>query len=161
MMSLTREIPLRKGQSAILVTDLQRFCVNFDANQSKSYFHQRLNTTVFPSLQRLLPVCRSHKIDVIYSYIECLTQDCRDQSLDYKLSSINVPKGSPLAAIVPEVAPEDDDIFIPKTSCSIFNSTNIEYVLRNLGDYSIDSYHQSGKWYAIHLLRHPHKHFTI
>ena len=75
-------------------------------------------------------------MDVIYTFIECLTKDCRDQSLDYKLSGLHVPKGSPLAAILPEVAPEDDDILIPKTSCSVFNSTNIEYVLRNLGEYS-------------------------
>ena len=29
--------------------------------------------------------------------------------------------------------PGDDDIVIPKTSSSLFNSTNCEYVLRNLG----------------------------
>ena len=133
-MSLTREIPLRKGQSALLLIDLQRFCVDLGATKSQSYFHERLNTTVFPSLKKLLPVCRSHKMDVIYTYIESLTKDCRDQSLDYKLSGFHVPKGSPLAAILPEVAPEDDDILIPKTSCSVFNSTNIEYVLRNLGE---------------------------
>ena len=32
-----------------------------------------------------------------------------------------------------EVAPEEDDIVLPKTSSGVFNSTNIDYVLRNLG----------------------------
>ena len=42
-------------------------------------------------------------------------------------------KGSPEAKMVHALTPADDDIMIPKTSCSVFNSTNIEYVLRNLG----------------------------
>ena len=32
-----------------------------------------------------------------------------------------------------EIAPGADDIVIPKTSSGVFNSTNIDYVLRNLG----------------------------
>ena len=31
------------------------------------------------------------------------------------------------------MAPEGDEILIPKTSCSVFCSTNVHYVLRNLG----------------------------
>ena len=74
------------------------------------------------------------QIDIVYTYIECLTKDGRDQSLDYKLSGFLVPKGSPDAQIIEQLAPEENDILIPKTSCSVFNSTNIEYVLRNLGE---------------------------
>ena len=37
------------------------------------------------------------------------------------------------AKVIPEVAPVGDEIIIPKTASGIFNSTNIEYVLRNLG----------------------------
>ena len=71
--------------------------------------------------------------NIIYTYIESLTKDSRDQSLDYKLSGFAVPKGSQDAKIISELTPDSDDILIPKTSCSVFNSTNIEYVLRNLG----------------------------
>ena len=42
--------------------------------------------------------------------------------------------------MLPGVEPEEDEILIPKTSCSVFNSTNIEYVLRNLGRYGYMSY---------------------
>ena len=31
------------------------------------------------------------------------------------------------------IAPADDEIVLPKTSSSLFNSTNIDYLLRNLG----------------------------
>jgi ureidoacrylate peracid hydrolase len=44
-----------------------------------------------------------------------------------------VPKGSPEAKMVDELAPTDDEILFPKTSSSVFMSTNIDYVLRNLG----------------------------
>ena len=73
------------------------------------------------------------QIDIVYTYIECLTKDGRDQSLDYKLSGFLVPKRSPDAQIIEQLAPGENDILIPKTSCSVLNSTNIEYVLRNLG----------------------------
>ena len=58
--------------------------------------------------------------------------DGRDRSLDYKISGITVPKGSWDAQIPDIVAPLDDEIIIPKTSSSVFISTNIDYLLRNL-----------------------------
>ena len=65
--------------------------------------------------------------------IECLTRDGRDRSLDYKISGIFAAKGSWEAEVIDELRPGDDEIVIPKTSSSLFNSTNCEYVLRNLG----------------------------
>ena len=53
--------------------------------------------------------------------------------LDYKITPIHVPKGSWDARPIDEIAPQGDEIVIPKTSSSVFVSTNIDYVLRNLG----------------------------
>jgi ureidoacrylate peracid hydrolase len=69
----------------------------------------------------------------IYTTIESLTKDGRDRSLDHKISRLHFPKGSHEAKIISAVGPVGDEIHIPKTSSGIFNSTNIEYVLRNLG----------------------------
>jgi ureidoacrylate peracid hydrolase len=44
-----------------------------------------------------------------------------------------VPKGSWDAKVLEAIAPEGDEIVLPKTSSSVFISTNIDYVLRNLG----------------------------
>ena len=44
-----------------------------------------------------------------------------------------MPKGSPDALMVDELAPGGDEMLFPKTSSSVFISTNIDYVLRNLG----------------------------
>lgn len=72
--------------------------------------------------------------------MESLTKDCRDiLLLDYKLSG---PKLSGLpnsftapALFLPDVSPSAGgrgDLKIPKTTCSVFASTNIHYDLRNL-----------------------------
>jgi len=82
---------------------------------------------------RLQQACRRSGIEVTYTLIESLTADGRDRSLDYKITGFNVPKGSPDAKIVDELAPTDDEIVFAKTSSSVFISTNIDYVLRNLG----------------------------
>jgi ureidoacrylate peracid hydrolase len=82
---------------------------------------------------RLQQACRRSGIEVTYTIIESLTAAGRDRSLDYKITGFNVPKGSPDAKMVDELAPTDDEIVFAKTSSSVFISTNIDYVLRNLG----------------------------
>src|SRR5258708_22102730 len=81
----------------------------------------------------LQQACRRGGIEVTYTLIESMTSDGRDRSLDYKISGFNVPKGSPDARMVEELTPDPDEIVFPKTSSSVFISTNIDYVLRNLG----------------------------
>jgi len=61
-----------------------------------------------------------------------MTRDGRDRSLDYKISDIDVPRGSWEAQVLDEIAPVEDEMIFRKTSSSVFISTNIEYVLRNL-----------------------------
>src|SRR3954463_13894588 len=85
------------------------------------------------NMQRLQAACRGAGIEVLYTVIESLTQDGRDRSLDYKISGIHVPKSARDARVIDEIAPADDEIVIPKTSSSVFISTNIDYVLRNFG----------------------------
>ncbi|CAK9072236.1 Ureidoacrylate amidohydrolase RutB [Durusdinium trenchii] len=87
-----------------------------------------------PNISQLLAAARRADVEIIYTVIEALTLDGRDLSLDYKLSGpLFVPKGHPDAAVLPDIRPDSDDIILPKTSCSVFCSTNINYVLRNLG----------------------------
>jgi len=88
---------------------------------------------VLPNLQRLLGACRGAGVEVVYTVIENLTRDGRDRSLDYKLSGFFVPKGSWEAQVAAEIAPLEDEIVLPKTSSSLFNSTNFDYLMRNIG----------------------------
>ena len=84
-------------------------------------------------MQRLQKGCRAAGIEVMYTTIESLTKDGRDRSLDYKISGFHVPKGSWDGKVIDAIKPGEDEIYIPKTSSSVFMSTNIDYVLRNLG----------------------------
>ncbi|MGI9501388.1 MAG: isochorismatase family cysteine hydrolase, partial [Geminicoccaceae bacterium] len=88
---------------------------------------------VIPNMQRLQRACRHAGIEVLYTTIESLTKDGRDRSLDYKITGFNVPKGSWDGRVIDQIAPGEDEIWLPKTSSSVFVSTHIDYILRNLG----------------------------
>jgi nicotinamidase-related amidase len=61
--------------------------------------------------------------------IENFTRNGRDRSLDYKYSNFFVPKGSWDAKVIGELNPGEDEMIIPKTSSSLFNSTNFDYLV--------------------------------
>jgi ureidoacrylate peracid hydrolase len=82
---------------------------------------------------RLQTACRQKGIEVLYTVIESLTADGRDRSLDYKISGFNVPRDSSDARVLDVIKPIGDEIVVPKTSSSVFISTNIHYILGNLG----------------------------
>lgn len=141
---LTRDVPLVPDQSALLFIDVQNFSakrngaefkdLSEDAfNDSYGWFFDQLETRVVPNIQRLQAGCRAAGIEVMYTTIESLTKDGRDRSLDYKITGFNVPKGSWDGKVIDEIAPGDDEIVFPKSSSSVFVSTHIDYVLRNLG----------------------------
>jgi ureidoacrylate peracid hydrolase len=131
-----RQRAVEPDKTALLVIDLQKGEYNADktaAEPEDRYLWDRIAKTVIPNGQRLLAACRAAGIEVIFTTIESLTLDGRDRSLDYKISGIFAAKGSWQALPIDELSPLENEIFIPKTSSSVFNSTNIEYVLRNLG----------------------------
>jgi nicotinamidase-related amidase len=116
-----------------LIVDVQNGTFN-DAQQGiRPEFFAAARGIVIPNLTALVAASRRAGVEVIYTVIENLTRDGRDRSLDYKLSDFFIAKGSQEARVLDAIAPGEDEIVIPKTSSSIFNSTNIDYVLRNLG----------------------------
>ena len=131
MISPSREVPIDPAHAALLIIDVQNYCVRAEVAKTE-YFRRGLRSTVLPNIRRLRSVCRSCGIEVMYSVIENMTRDGRDRSLDYKISGIDVPRGSWVAQVLDEIAPVDDEMIFRKTSSSVFVSTNIDYVLRNL-----------------------------
>lgn len=140
----TREIPLDPEASALLFIDVQNFSARRDGGEFKDvseaemaekygYYFERLESVVIPNMQRLQAAFRKAGIEVLYTTIESLTKDGRDRSLDYKITGFNVPKGSWDGKVIDQIAPGDDEIVLPKSSSSVFVSTHIDYLLRNLG----------------------------
>ena len=129
----TRDRPVMPGRAALLVVDVQNGTFGPEDAARRPEFHRAATGRVIPNLRRLLGACRAAKVEVVYTVIENLTADGRDRSLDYKLSGFFFAKGSREAQVLPEVSPKSDEIVLAKTSSSVFNSTNLDYVLRNIG----------------------------
>jgi ureidoacrylate peracid hydrolase len=141
---LSREVPIDPEHAALLFVDVQNYNARADGgeyakmsaterDERYGYFFRIMQDIALPNMQRLQSVCRRAYIEVMYTVIEALTRDGRDLSLDYKISGLFVPHGSWDAKVLDAIAPADDEIVLPKTSSSVFISTNIDYVLRNLG----------------------------
>jgi nicotinamidase-related amidase len=131
-----RERPLDPVRTALLLIDLQNLFYNpakhaGDAN--KSYYYDRMARTALPHAERLIAAFRAAHAEVIHVVVESLTRDGRDRGLELKISDIHAPKGSWEAQVIDRVRPMGDEIVVGKTATGVFNSTNIESVLRNLG----------------------------
>lgn len=144
MPTLTRDVPLVPNQSALLFIDVQNFSARRDGAEFKDlpdaefnakygWFFAEMKARIVPNMQRLQAAFRKAKVEVMYTTIESLTKDGRDRSLDYKITGFNVAKGSWDGKVIDELAPGDDEIVLPKSSSSVFVSTHIDYLLRNLG----------------------------
>ncbi len=141
---LTRHVPIRTPRhAALLVVDVQAYTVTPGDGEFSDidpsgipdhlvYYFDRLEGVTLPAIARLQEASRRIGMEVMYTVVEALTGDMRDLGLDYRISGIGVPKGSPWAAIPRAIARCDDEIVIPKTSSNVFMSTNIDYVLRAL-----------------------------
>jgi ureidoacrylate peracid hydrolase len=141
---LSRDIEIEPARAALLIVDVQKYNCCLDGGEYAhlshaekearyGYFFRTLQELALPNMVLLRQACRRAGIEVAYTLIESMTADGRDRSLDYKITGFNVPKGSRDAKMVDELTPTEDEIVFPKTSSSVFISTNIDYVLRNLG----------------------------
>lgn len=140
------DFPLRSETAALLVIDIQQYlsCADHPYFSRESLPRMLQNTNLlmntFRQVRDSLPA-ESCGCEVIFTYLQAATKDGRDISVDYKLSG-------PLLADIPRVGASYDELFcddckpdpasgrgdilLPKTSCSVFQSTNLDYLLRNL-----------------------------
>lgn len=129
----SRERPIIAASTGLLVVDVQNWVMDEKARQSRPEFYADARGQVIANISRLVTACREKGIEVIYTVMENATEDGRDRSLDYKLSNFFIARGSHDAKVIDELTPLHDEIVIPKTSSSLFNSTNFEYLIRNIG----------------------------
>jgi ureidoacrylate peracid hydrolase len=141
--ALSREIALDPRHSALLFIDVQNFCAGPEGGEFKGipaaeveakygYYFDRMKRLAVPNMQRLQRAFRAAGMELLYTTIESLTRDGRDLSLDYKITGFHVPKGSWDGKVIDEIAPDDNEIWLPKGSSSVFVSTHIDYLLRCL-----------------------------
>jgi nicotinamidase-related amidase len=131
--TLTRDRPILQGRAALLVIDAQNATFDPATGWGNPELIEMARTRVIPNIASLVEAFRAARLEVIYTVMENATADGRDRSLDYKLSGIDIAKGSWQAKVVEALAPAQDELVLPKTSSSVFNSTNLDYLLRNIG----------------------------
>ena len=136
---------LEQHKTALLVIDLQYLDaapghgVFADAENSgipkeaQEYYFKRLDHVVLPNVRRLQDRFRDAELEVIHTRIMSLTKDGRERSAGHKRLNLHAPPGSKEAEFLKEIAPKGDEIIINKTASGVFNATNIEYLLRNMG----------------------------
>lgn len=134
---ISRNAGYRKGETTFLLVDMQRIWAEpmLDPTHpmpADSYFMQRVQDQVIPNQVKILEAFRAAGENICHTVIESLTADGRDRSLDHKLSNMHVPKGAPEGAIIAALTPTENEPVLPKTSSGLFNSTNADYVFRNL-----------------------------
>ncbi len=95
-------------------------------------FDAHFQAAVLPRLEQALGHARSSGLEVIHTVIANLTADGRDRSLDYKRSGLGFSPGSWEARVIDALAPWPDELVLPKSSSSPFNSTSLDYLLRNI-----------------------------
>ena len=134
-----RDEPFRRGETALLLVDMQRIRLEPGADPDHPelgpdhYFYRQTATETIPNQERLLRAARANGVEVLHTIIQSLTEDGRDRSLDHKLTPIHIPPSLPEGLPIAPLAPVGDEIMLPKTSSGIFNSTNVDYLLKNLG----------------------------
>ena len=136
---------IEEHHTALLCIDLQfldaarGFGVFADAEKSgvppaaTEYYFDRLDNMVLPNVRRLQDSFRANGLEVIHTRIQSLTRDGRDRGPGHKRLGLHAAPGSKEAEFIPLIAPVGDEIVINKTASGVFNSTNLEYVLRNMG----------------------------
>lgn len=136
---------LRNQNAALLCIDMQYldaaegYGVFADATSSgvpleaQEYYFTTLAQYVLPNVRRLQECFRANDLEVIHTRIQSLTMDGRDRSPGHKRLGLHAAPGSKEAEFLPEVAPSGDELVINKTASGVFTSTNLEFILRNMG----------------------------
>jgi nicotinamidase-related amidase len=97
------------------------------------YYLTRMEQTVVPNVARLAGGFRRLGAPVVYTRCVSLRGDGSDQTWRHRSFGLVCTLDSEDARILDAIAPQDGDIVLNKTGSSVFNSTNAEHLLRNMG----------------------------
>lgn len=134
------DIVLSAEDTALLVIDIQNTYMESKGDPAEDArwqpFFDRMNGTVIPNTAKLVADCRERGVEVIFARIACLKEDGRDRSLSQKKPGFNyllLPKDREDSHMVPELAPQGDEVVVLKTTDSALTGTNLRMILHNMG----------------------------
>lgn len=141
------------ARSALLLVDLQNYGCNPSTGvaamlagrypEIAGYYVPRLTEVVVPNARRLLAAFRAAGLPVLFTRHGPLLPDGSDMIARRRrrdadsLAATTTPtlwhRGTFEHAIIDDLAPRADELVIDKNTSSAFNSTGIEWLLRNKG----------------------------
>lgn len=134
------DLRLPHAETALLCIDVQNYGLTPKPTDVERAlwgpFHERMHDLVIPNMRVLQETFRNRGIEVIHARIACLLDDGRDRSLSQKMPGWNnllMPKSSEESQIIPELAPQQGEIVVIKTTDSALTGTNLRLVLGNIG----------------------------
>lgn len=141
------EVKIDPKKTAVLVIDMQHQFITrpqldnpteterADAERWEQ-FYQAIDEVVVPNNQRILQVFRDKGMEVVFAKIQARKRNGADRSLVQKATGYNellLLEGDPLGEIVPELAPQDDEIVFAKTTDSALSGSALRLWLHNMG----------------------------
>lgn len=133
------DLVLKKDETALLVIDIQNTYLQPPEDPAEQErwtpFLNRMNSKVIPNTADLIAHFRQNAMDVLFARIACLKENGKDRSLSQKKPGWNyllLPKDSKESQIVPELAPQKDEIVVCKTTDSALTGTNLRLTLQNM-----------------------------
>jgi biuret amidohydrolase len=138
---------LKREHTALLVIDVQNTYLHradravLTPTAQAQYdawtpFHERMHGIVIPNIAKLIARFRADGCEVLFARIACQGNDGRDRSLSQKKPGWNnllLPKNEWESQLIPELAPQGDEIVVTKTTDSALTGTNLRLMLTNLG----------------------------
>lgn len=158
---IDRQITLRRSQSrpidpncaALLIIDMQEYqvrktwtCYQLGTAANPGlldYFMERVETIVEPNIVRLVAAARKVEMPLVFTKLSSHDKQGRDFAPQIQwlnkaaVKAVGKPVfphlDDPASAIVPALSPRDGDIVITKTTSGVFTGTELERLLKNMG----------------------------
>lgn len=138
------EFSLVYDETALLVIDLTVGQIGRDGDryqrivaagkaEDAAYAYDRCWDTVVPNTRRLVDAFRANGAPVIFTTCASLRGDGSDQTWRHRMLGHITRADSRDAQVVAELAPLPTEPLLVKTGSSVFNSTSVEHLLRNMG----------------------------
>jgi nicotinamidase-related amidase len=144
---------IKPDKSALLIIDMQEYQVrkkwaayrlsNAVVPGMLDYFMEETATVAEPNIRKLVDFFREHNLQIIYTMYSSFDKDGND--LPQRVRSLNQMarqqvgdpafpyKDHPGSKIIDLLNPEERDLVVIKNTSSVFTSTKLEFILKNMG----------------------------
>jgi len=143
---LSKAIDLKRGRTALVVTDMQYFSACRTTGMGKAFTENgnadliawrfdRIEQKLIPNIRRLLECFRKNSLKVIYLTVGSQEYDYSDLPIHIKrnLQTYNGRVGRIEATILDEIKPVENEFVFNKTTVGAFASTPLDSHLRSRG----------------------------